>query len=110
MSAEKSVYTLLTAVILLVCLSSCSDAEQGSDSPVLIRGFVWDDDDKNGIRGENEEGWSRGRYGAFHDFERWSQLVVEAGFEEIRHYYRPPGLPRDQQPWLATLWRRSDAP
>ena len=61
-------------------------------------------------RGENEEGWSRGRYGAFHDFERWSQLVGEAGFEEIRHYYRPPGLPRDQQPWLATLWRRSDAP
>ncbi len=57
-------------------------------------------------RGTNEEGWQRGRYGAFHDLERWRRLSVDAGFEEIRHYYRPPGLPRDQQPWLATLWRR----
>ncbi len=24
-----------------------------------------------------------------------------------QHYYRPPELPRAQQPWLATLWRRS---
>jgi hypothetical protein len=31
--------------------------------------------------------------------------VTDAGFAEIRHYYRPPGLPREQQPWLATVWR-----
>jgi len=28
-----------------------------------------------------------------------------AGFSEIEHYYRPPGLPREQQPWLASVWR-----
>lgn len=57
-------------------------------------------------RGDNTEGWSRERYGAYHDFERWRELVVGAGFTEIRHYYRPAGLPREQQPWLASLWRR----
>ena len=36
--------------------------------------------------------------------------VTAAGFDEIRHYYRPTGLPRDQQPWLATLWRRRETP
>ena len=28
--------------------------------------------------------------------------VSAAGFAELAHYYRPPGLPRAQQPWLAT--------
>lgn len=57
-------------------------------------------------RGDNEEGWNGGRYGAFHDLERWTAFTQSVGFEPIRHYYRPTGLPRDQQPWLATLWRR----
>jgi SAM-dependent methyltransferase len=56
-------------------------------------------------RGGNEEGWSRGRYGVFHDLETWRRYLVQAGFTELEHYYRPPGLPRDQQPWLATVWR-----
>ena len=56
-------------------------------------------------RGANEEGWNGGRYGAYHDFETWKGLALAAGFEEILHYYRPPGKPRDQQPWLASLWR-----
>ena len=29
-----------------------------------------------------------------------------AGFDAFDHYYRPEGRPRDQQPWLASLWRR----
>jgi len=57
-------------------------------------------------RGNNEEGWNRGRYGAYHDLETWRRYVTEAGFVELTHYYRPPGLPRDQQPWLSTVWRR----
>jgi SAM-dependent methyltransferase len=57
-------------------------------------------------RGRNEEGWQGGRYGAYHDLEGWRALAVGAGFEEIQHYYRPSGLPREQQPWLASLWRR----
>lgn len=56
--------------------------------------------------GENEEGWSGERYGSYYDWERWRELLVTAGFSEIRHYYRPPGLPREQQPWLASLWRK----
>jgi SAM-dependent methyltransferase len=57
-------------------------------------------------RGKNEQGWNRGRFGAYHDFDRWREFATGAGFEAIRHYYRPEGLPRDQQPWLASLWRR----
>jgi SAM-dependent methyltransferase len=57
-------------------------------------------------RGNNEEGWSRGRYGAFHDLESWRRYMTLAGFTELEHYYRPRGLPRSQQPWLATVWRR----
>jgi len=27
-------------------------------------------------------------------------------FLQVRHYYRPPGLPRHKQWWLATVWRK----
>ena len=60
-------------------------------------------------RGENQEGWNRGRYGAYHDWSTWRRYLVDAGFLELEHYYRPPGLPREQQPWLASLWRRPRA-
>ena len=56
--------------------------------------------------GHNEEGWSQGRYGAFHDLETWRRYMLAAGFVELAHYYRPAGLPREQQPWLASVWRR----
>jgi SAM-dependent methyltransferase len=57
-------------------------------------------------RGGNEEGWNRGRYGAYHDHEAWRGFLAAAGFAEIEHYYRPPGLPREQQPWLASVSRK----
>ncbi len=57
-------------------------------------------------RGNNEEGWNRGRYGAYHDVETWRDFMLDAGFVELTHYYRPAGLPRDQQPWLASVWRK----
>jgi SAM-dependent methyltransferase len=57
-------------------------------------------------RGDNTEGWNRGRYGAYHDLDRWRDFVSRAGFVELEHYYRPAGLPPEQQPWLATVWRR----
>jgi SAM-dependent methyltransferase len=56
--------------------------------------------------GRNEEGWNRGRYGAYHDLETWRRYLSAAGFVELHHYYRPAGLPREQQPWLASTWRR----
>ena len=57
-------------------------------------------------RGDNSEGWNRGRYGAWHDLEAWRRHLLDAGFVELEHYYRPAGLPRAEQPWLATVWRR----
>jgi SAM-dependent methyltransferase len=57
-------------------------------------------------RGNDEEGWNRGRYGAYHRLETWRRYMLAAGFSEIEHYYRPAGLPRDQQPWLASVWRK----
>jgi SAM-dependent methyltransferase len=58
-------------------------------------------------RGANEEGWNRGRYGAYHDLETWRHFMEAAGFVEIEHYYRPAGLPREDQPWLATVSRKA---
>lgn len=57
-------------------------------------------------RGQNQEGWNGPRYGSYYDLEHWSELVQQAGFVLLDHYYRPPGLPREQQPWLATVWRK----
>ena len=57
-------------------------------------------------RGDNEEGWSGERYGAYYNYESWREFVTAARFSEITHYYRPPGLPREQQPWLASVWRK----
>jgi len=61
-------------------------------------------------RGNNEEGWNRGRYGAYHDLESWRAFLQTAAFEELGYYYRPAGLPRERQPWLASVWRKSSAP
>ena len=60
-------------------------------------------------RGNNEEGWNRGRYGVYHDLESWRAILKAAAFVELEHYYRPPGLPREQQPWLASVWQKGDA-
>ena len=57
-------------------------------------------------RGDNQEGWNGERYGAYYDWQTWRERVTAAGFNEIGHYYRPTGLPREQQPWLASLWRK----
>jgi SAM-dependent methyltransferase len=56
--------------------------------------------------GQDEEGWNRGRYGTYHRPETWRAYGEAAGFEEVCRYYRPAGLPREQQPWLATVWRK----
>lgn len=58
-------------------------------------------------RGNDEEGWSNGRYGSYYSLETWRRYVTAAGFIELTHYYRPAGLPRAQQPWLATVWRKT---
>ena len=58
-------------------------------------------------RGHNEEGWNDGRFGAYCDLEAWCGYLSTAGFRELTHYYRPTGLPREQQHWLASVWRKA---
>lgn len=60
-------------------------------------------------RGHNEEGWNGERYGSYYDYATWERFVTGAGFIALHHYYRPEGLPREQQPWLASLWRKPAA-
>ena len=57
-------------------------------------------------RGGDEEGWQGERYGVWHDVDGWRRAVEAAGFALLDHYYRPPGRPRAEQPWLATVWRK----
>ena len=57
-------------------------------------------------RGNNDEGFNGDRYGAYHDIAAWRHYMTAAGFCELMHYYRPAGLPMEQQPWLASVWRK----
>ena len=58
-------------------------------------------------RGDNQETVSGERYGAYYDLATWREYLVAAGFAELEHYFRPPGLPLEQQPWLASVWRKA---
>lgn len=53
----------------------------------------------------NGEGWSGERYGTYMEWEVYEEVLKHAGFTVLHHYYRPPGLPRSQQPWLAVVAR-----
>jgi len=57
-------------------------------------------------RGQDSEGFSGDRYGAYYSLETWRTRLTAAGFTELAHYYRPEGKPRNEQPWLASVWRR----
>ena len=57
-------------------------------------------------RGDGQEGWNGDRYGVFYNWDTWSDYLTAAGFVEMTHFYRPAGLPREQQPWLASVWRK----
>lgn len=58
-------------------------------------------------RGQGQEGWQGDRYGVYHDLASWRRFLNAAGFDELEHYYRPAGLPFEQQPWLASVWRKA---
>lgn len=61
-------------------------------------------------RGNNQESVSGERYGAYYDLAAWREYLGAAGYAELEYYYRPPGLPFEQQPWLASVWRKIDFP
>lgn len=58
-------------------------------------------------RGDSE-GWSDQRYGYFMEFEAAKAYLEAAGFKVLSHYYRPAGVPRAQQPWLAIVSQKLD--
>jgi SAM-dependent methyltransferase len=58
-------------------------------------------------RGQNQEGWNGDRYGVYYDLDTWRRYIAATGFVELMHYYRPDGVPREQQPWLASVWRKA---
>jgi len=57
-------------------------------------------------RGNNQEGWQVDRFGVFYDLDEWQRRLVQAGFELLDHYLRPPGRPLHQQPWLVTVAKK----
>ena len=57
-------------------------------------------------RGQNQESWQVDRFGVFYDLEEWRRRLLQAGFELLDHYFRPPGRPLHEQPWLVTAARR----
>jgi SAM-dependent methyltransferase len=61
-------------------------------------------------RGNDEQGFSGGRFGVFYRDETWMELVQHCGFEPVRQYFRPPNAPPHEQFWFATVWRKSDKP
>jgi len=58
-------------------------------------------------RGPDIEQFNGDRYGVFLQLDTWRGFVRSAGFTELENFYRPSGKPREQQPWLATVWRKS---
>ena len=59
--------------------------------------------------GRDQEGFSGSRYGAYLSLETWRNLLTNAGFVELSHFFRPPGVPRAQQIWLASVWRKKSS-
>lgn len=77
-----------------------------------VLGDLWACLKPNGIlfssnpRGHNEEVWYGDRFGSYHDLEGWRSFMTNAKFTEVEYYYRPSGLPFEQQHWLASVWRK----
>jgi SAM-dependent methyltransferase len=77
-----------------------------------VLGELWDCLEQGGVlfcsnpHGPGQEGWNGDRYCCFLDLETWQRYMARVGFLELEHYYRPEGKPRDQQPWLASAWRK----
>ncbi len=56
--------------------------------------------------GNDEEGGNDARYSCFHSPMSWHAQLKNAGFAECYTYYRPTGLPRHEQRWLASVWQK----
>ncbi|MFT5126750.1 MAG: SAM-dependent methyltransferase [Rhodothermales bacterium] len=55
-------------------------------------------------RGDGEY-WDGSRFGNYMQFAEYATMLEAAGLEVLEHYYRPPGKPLAEQPWLAVVSR-----
>ncbi|MBD64952.1 MAG: SAM-dependent methyltransferase [Halobacteriovoraceae bacterium] len=46
------------------------------------------------------------RYAHYMQLDTYQALVEAQGFQLIHHYFRPDGLPIEQRPWLACVFRK----
>ena len=46
------------------------------------------------------------RYAHYMELEDYTEFTAEAGFELLEHYYRPDGMPIEQRPWLACVFKK----
>ena len=51
----------------------------------------------------NVEGWQGQTYGHYMEFEASELFLNQSGFKILKHYYRPEGKPKEEQPWLAIV-------
>jgi SAM-dependent methyltransferase len=65
--------------------------------------------------GEDREGWTAGRTAATRSYvcwlseESWVSICGGAtGLTLLQSFYRPPGKPPSQQPFLATVWQKKE--
>jgi len=57
-------------------------------------------------RGDGD-GWNGQRYGNYLELTPTQDILQQAGFTVLDHYYRPEGKPIQQQPWLAIISRKN---
>jgi SAM-dependent methyltransferase len=56
----------------------------------------------------NVEGWQGQTYGHYMEFEASKLFLNQSGFKILKHYYRPEGKPKEEQPWLAIVSKRKE--
>lgn len=57
-------------------------------------------------RGHDQRGWSGDRYCGYLRLATWRRYMHAAGLVLLEYEYRPVGLPRKRQAWIASVWRR----
>ncbi len=54
----------------------------------------------------NGEDLTGTRYANFMEIDEYREIVELAGFHLLNHYYRPEGLPKENCPWLACVFKK----
>ena len=55
----------------------------------------------------NQENFDGSRYGNYMELKPYQEIVERAGFTLVDHYYRPQGLPKEECPWLACVFKKN---